>query len=522
MPRVIVRTAVLIFVALSCTACAGNNSVRPRPESAQAGEPRGQLPELEGLPVYDVPIAEAAPKVQDLWALAQDTLTEPFPELAADDGYFESIRTRLEPWIRNRMSKLTKLLRETRKLSAEPRQAMFAAILKASLFDVTVQTLRTMPSPPQSGGKAKMFREAINNKSAFLARAARQAYQQCAGLVDRAPTAMQAWKARCVKRANELKALADRAQPKTAARKKRLPPPPECRHKESDIRVSRPNAPAPDESAARQLAVLYSGDRLKGKDRERFLSIMTDKLARITSLPAVPRAVVRKAERLHQQRRLLPSGPVCGQAPPLPAIIAQRAPNLVLAWVSTGYNIGEAILSPAEPRQHYSLTVHFTRAGSHDRSGLPDFIYEALEEAPSPASWIRLASHLGTRASKHLGGVFGGLGLGGRRGMAFVDVFPRNNPNPWLRVSSTLFDLNSELTRCHPSAGTTSLELSWTISPVGKPSKVAVAPHTVASAADGEAVARCVARILRKSAWPCTPSKKKESVEATLCINRRE
>jgi hypothetical protein len=92
--------------------------------------------------------------------------------------------------------------------------------------------------------------------------------------------------------------------------------------------------------------------------------------------------------------------------------------------------------------------------------------------------------------------------------------------DPRLRLDPTIASARTALLACHPSEGVSRLDATFRISPTGTVRAVSAAPSDVAEGVDGAALASCVEKAVEELAFPCTPSKREEEVEAQLCVGR--
>lgn len=472
----------IVVVSVLALSCGGGGP--PAPSSAPAPE----LPMLEGRAVLDVPIAAAPPAVQRAWETAQAMLADrrpAFPEM--------------KPWMERQVERLT-----TVKGALEGGEApLFAAILLGVLAEDLVEQLVAMPPPPDVAADpetARVFREILEEQSVPIATLARDAYATCATRAPAAAEVLRAWATPCAEARDALAARIERVQAVAAARPK-LPEgpawPPECKAYEH---WDDPQAPAPDASAPLAIAVVDLGDRFRGKDRETLLAAVEARLAARVETPLVPRAEVARAEQLVARKRWTPKGPACGQAPPLPALLAAKRPHLALASVSTSCD--------AETGACH-LSVWTYRPGSDDERGLPPAMFASVTGDPAKLdSWLDAATRLGDEQPPG-GGVFASLSMLGSE----VRVLGQTDDDPWLRIGPTLGDARDALLACVGDGAVASVTARWRISRSGAISGVAVTPATAA-----DDVARCVAAALEQTAWPCPRAGKPVDVDVTICL----
>ncbi|MBN1945308.1 MAG: hypothetical protein JW797_06495 [Bradymonadales bacterium] len=516
--------------------------------------PPADPPLLFGLPVSDVPLDQASPAVAEGWALTlqilQDRLSYPAEPVTLSE-YRQWMDSVLRPWLLDQSIRLGDLLVAVDPLRAGwPKDRLFAAVVHGASHQAVADQIRSAPVPSEISEDPErnvLFRDSLDDSVTHLAHEAWSAYQQCIVEAASSPPMLRGWGEQCALRARDLPLQAFSPPAPSSARRTMvgLPPvlPPECQGR--PLRSQELDAPPPDERVEMVAAVVYFGDRFAGQDRERLLEEVGRHLAGILDLPVLSRQVVQRAERLHAERRLTDQSPVCGQAPPLASILAHDDPNLLLAEVSTrcsrvadvtaltgvpggaeeevtilvaeenGSDGGQPDERTAGGRQrHCTLTIRFDRAGTHDQTGAPPLQEAAVRGDPSDlASWLEAIDRLHEPSARE--GVYGMLVSASTVFLLVADT----DPDPWLRVSPTLRELEEQIRACQPLPGVASYRLAWTISPTGVPGEVEVEPITP-PAGDVAEICRCMADILSRSAWPCTPSGQPERVEVQLCVGR--
>lgn len=509
------KAPALCALILSCST--------PRPAPV-ASAPEA-LPTLDGRPVYGRALDPTATAYFELARLQRgDVAPLPPPDAGAD-----ALRQGFAPWLRRRADALRELASMIPALDRRsPDDAVFAAVLYATVAEELRDAVRALPPPPGLAQDAVIYwRETRDAQVAPLARHARDAWNRCASALPRASTPLQAWAPVCAARSRALEAAIAQADAAPARVERPAPQrvviPSECEGPELHATTPDPDAPPPNDRAPREIAVLYRDERLQGAERARLLNAVRAWVARLPGARIVPQAEVDAAAFLHAQRRWRVGGPVCGQPPPIPALLAARHPNLVVASVSTWCADVDDDAPDAGDRTRCTLSVDFDRAGTDDRGGLPPYRAVDLQGAPSDAaSWVNAASRLGDPdAGTAMAGILGGV-LGGEAGV--FRLLGHADIDPWLRVVPTLEGWGRDaprraLTACATrTGGVGSYRLGWTISPNGIAQDVTVTPITPPTDGSAERVAACVREALSRVAFPCPRAEAPVPVTARLCL----
>ena len=511
------------FTALAAS-CATST---PRPATVTGAV--GDTPTYEGRAVY--PTAFTDQRLATIWSEAQRQLADRVPSSAGLTS--ARFRELLTPWARRRADGVTRLDALARALPGErPAQdTLFVSIVMALVLDDVRGQLTDLAPPETLRGNAdaeRAWRDALADVSSPFARTARDAWRRCARSASSAPETVRSWGATCAERADALESAVASATPAHRVTSGSVSIPAECEGGEYASRAPDPEAPAPDETRGREIAVVYEGTLFEGPEREVLVDAVHGWMSRLPGARLVARDEVRAAEALVAQRRWRADGPVCGQAPPVAALLAERHPNLVIAAVETwcgqfvdGSRAGQA----PESRAVCTLAVHARRAGTANRGGLPDDVSVDLD-APrgSVARWTEAVARLG--AGNSMAAVFGGLGTTSRH--AEFRVLGYADDDPWLRIGTTLYgvgergDARDALLGCATrGGGVGSYRIAWTISPTGEGGAVQV--ESITGPTDGSAaqVATCLTERLARVRWPCTRSGDPARVEARLCIGWR-
>ncbi len=518
------------LAALALAACSATPDART-PRTVQLPQ-APERPMLRGLPVY--PAALEAPALRGLWADAEDLRHDAPPDLRTTP--LASARADLGPWVQRRLTGLRALATAARNVTAHgtPADRVFAAVVYADAADnlrAEIEGLTPPAALDATPDGITTWRETLREVAAPITREAESAWRACAVAAPQGPASTQPWTARCREladtRAMELRPVAA-PSPASNAAPANVTIPPECEGGEYVRRSPEPEAPPPDESHPREVAVVCEDALFDAHDCERLTDAVHGFMASRGGVALVPRDEVRAAVALHDARRIRPDGPVCGQAPPLAAILAQRHPNLIIASVETwcgqfvdGSRAGRA----PEQRSLCTLQVHQRRAGTANRAGLPDDVGVNLD-APrgSVNTWIDAVPRMTPNGA--MASVFGALVASTRR--AEFRVLGYADDDPWLRIGSTLYgrpheeEAREALLACATRAGGVgSYRLAWTVSPTGDTTDAAVSPLTAPLDGSGERVAACVRERLGGVAWPCPRSGQPVRVEARLCIGWR-
>lgn len=516
---------VLSSIALSLVFSCGGGTASTGP-----AERPPQLPEVDGQAVLDVPIERAPLPAQRLWSAMQAMRQRPRPSPPASvstmQDYGAWMRGELAAWLRLRADMLTSAHGDADELlGAAPREQLFASIVLGVMYDEFATQLRSLPPPPGLDGRdaLELFRGALLDQTMQLATTAHEAFENCVAVAPGAPEALRGWADRCRARASSLEQYVGREPAEPAAPEPPRGPeiPAYCQGSEE---YADPDADPPDTNVAPEVAVIYEGDRITGADRDRFLEAVHRKIDALVEMPLVPRADVARAERLHAQRKWTQRGPACGQAPPLPALIAAaRHRHLVLARVMTACGPGATLDARNRPAEDCRLAVYFDRAGSDDDENLPPAVSVSLGRYPSatPAEWLAAVEQLGTDTPDGTANIFGVL----RSDERVYRVLDHGDDDPWLRVAPTLHEqtVRDRIAACWRASGIASYSLRFTISPAGRVGEVDVEPSNLPEDADetaADAAGLCIAEALREAAFPCTRNRRPAQVEARVCVGQ--
>jgi hypothetical protein len=500
-----------LLSALSCSA--------PRPPATMT--PAGEAPHFEGRLVHPAPLD---PQREAFLTAAATQRDDVAPVLPPDAGV-DTLREGFAPWLRRRAERLRELGALVPGLDQRsPDDALFAAVIYGTVADELREAVRALPPPPGLDVDAtNLWRETRNAQVRPLLRHARDAWTRCVMVSPTASSALRPWTAVCTARVEALEALLRAEPPRARPRPERVTLPDACDGPEFRAPPVDPEAPPPVETAPRAIAVIYNDARFQGAALTRLLTPVRAWIARTPGARLVPQAEVEAARLLRTQRRWRAGGPVCGQSPPLPALLAVRNPNLVLATVETTCLDIEHPERDAGPERACDLTVHFRRAGTDDRTGLPPGRAVAMRGEPDDVeAWARAASSLGDPdAGASLSALIGGLGVSNRpvlRVLGYADI------DPWLRVGPTLSGESPEgaaqaIEACVTRGGGVGVyAASWTVSPEGVAQEVSV--NATVEPRDGSAarVSACVRDVLSHTGFPCPRSGAAAPAHARLCL----
>lgn len=503
--------AVTLASALSCS------SPRPPRVSAAPTEPT----RFEGRVVHPAPQDALRAAYLDL-ALVQRA--DVAPTLPPDAGA-DTLREGFAPWLRRRALGLRELA--SRIPALDPRShddAVFAAVIYATVADELRDAVQSLPPPPGlAQDAATLWRETRAAQVRPLARHARDAWQRCVTALPHASAALSAWSEPCAARVEALDELLAVEPPAPRPRPQRITLPADCEGPEVTAPVPDPEAPPPVERAPRTVALVYGGDRFHAAERTRLIAAVRSWAARAPDARLVPQAEIETARFLQLQRRWVPRGPVCGQAPPLPALLATRHRNLVIATISTECQEVMSVDADAGSQTICTLAVDYRRAGTDDRSELPPRRAVDLSGPPDDiASWVEAAGRLGDPdAGTAISGILGALGPPEGpvlRLLGYADV------DPWLRVVPTLTrggsaGVRDAIAACtHRLGGVGVYNLAWTLSPEGVARDVTVTPTTEPRDGRGAQVSACVRDVIAHAGFPCPRREGAATVRARLCL----
>ncbi|MFK7990863.1 MAG: hypothetical protein AB8I08_32890 [Sandaracinaceae bacterium] len=380
-----------------------------------------------------------------------------------------------------------------------PEAGPTASVIRARVYDAYQRTIRSSPIPTEIREDAELrviYREALEQAAQPLSRMAAAAYLRC---VERAQGPLTVWARVCRTRERELRtriASADRGSGTRPAREQEQWPDTCPPHN----RVPDPQAPPAPRDASLELVVLYDGDEVSEAERSAFLEAVELVVVGHVGAERVPRREVERAQRLVAQRRWHPQGATCGQAPPLPALVALRHPYLILAHVLTECDAsGPCRVSVVF--DHPSL-----RTGSTVAS-LP-----ARLEADAASGWLDAARRLAPPEELQAIGVLRGGYW--RRPIPGYRVFGFEDVDPWLRLGPTLDgDVGEALRSCWEGGPLVRFDARWTVDASG-----GVRHAHVDAEGASDTVLSCVRSVLERTAFPCPRESNEVSVQASFCM----
>jgi len=435
-------------------------------------------------------------------------------------------REEVSAWLRTRVEGLRALHPLVGQLSPRsPDDALYAAVLYGRLVDELRTEIEGLP--PLAGivrDQEAAWRSALAGSVVPLVRGARDAWRRCARVAPQTSPVLQGWGPDCTAQAEMLGARLEAAEPTPPrAPTVAVSLPPECEGPEWQQPVVDPEAPAPNRQRPAEIVLWVAGDRFVGADAARLRNAVQTALRTTVRTRFVPAAEVDAALALRQARRWRPTGPVCGQPPPLAAVLAPQHPHLILGRIETWCG---TVSEEGQPeRESCTLSVQFHRAGSDDGDGVPlGRSVDVTGARNTLPAWLAAAARLQQPETRSaMGGLFGTLMTGPDvvyRALGYASL------DPWLRVGPTLTapgddSVREALTACaSPEAVVGSYDLAWTISPVGSAESVTVTPRTTAGERSGDAVAACLRAVLGRTGWPCPRDGVAARVEARLCLGR--
>jgi hypothetical protein len=474
----------------------------------------GPPPELLGKQVWDGPLTD--PMALRALDRVRTALADKAPTLQGSDP-----RMWLGPvqgWIETRV-KLTREVRadaEALQSDSDPRMKLLAAIVFGVAADDFVSDLLAIEPPADfaTGDLAAetkvVFRETLESQSTQLAAAARVGMKTCIGAAATAPEAMRAWGAYCTERDSKLAAL----EARVAARAAKPAPSPIAKPPEmftdctstKEVRHVDPDAGPPDMKAKPAVAYIYTGSDVKGDDVQKLEIAVAAKLGLEVGMPVVDDKELAGARKLVAQKKLYAKGPICGQAPPLPAVLQlNKRKHLIVGEIQTTCIWNKDV-------ERCGLYVNYARPGAEDQENLPKPVFAKVTSRDVPAAeWIASADRLAP--DEGLAGLFGMLG--GDSSPVFFDLANYRDDVPWLRVASTLDrDTRARVAECVDAPA--SFDASFTISPVGRTQKATLTPVT-APPADSKVTA-CVKKALEATGWPCPLDGKSAKVNVRVCV----
>ncbi|MEZ4405259.1 MAG: hypothetical protein R3A52_02030 [Polyangiales bacterium] len=520
------RATRLVLALTVAAGCARPQPVTPPATTTPA--PAVALPTLDGRAVYASPLD--ADMAAYLDAVNQQLADAPPAELGP---------AQLGTWLRRRVAELRRLQGMGEPFASRGADAeLFSAVGYASVATDLHRRVVELPLPATMQSDPELraaWQDALSEHSRPIAGLAAAAWERCAREIPRVSAPLRAWEDVCQERATTSREAAGTGRAQNA------PLPTECTAASEHVPPT-PEAPAPTMSAPMEFALAYTGGvTMDDASRAAVLAATRRRVRLPRGARWVPQAEVDAAQALAAQRRWTADGPVCGQAPPWPAIVAARHPHLVVASVSAHCWTD----APCE------LSVSFRRAGDHAaRQDLPETLRASFETQPTtPAGWSAAAARLGPQrqmavlaalssmgqgglanlltsgATGGIGGIgsaangsLGGVGLSLRGG--YFRVVDLDRVDPWMHARQALSapTVRRALAAC-VREGVSSYRVSLTVSPAGAVDDVTVTPRTVSPLAPD--ATGCLAQALRATAWPCPRSNAATPVEVTLCVGAR-
>jgi hypothetical protein len=297
--------------------CAGAPPPRPLPASAPAATLDGRSLHPEGL--HELVRAR-------YWDAVQAQRDTPAP---TGEGL---TRNALAAWLRGRVEALRSLHPLIAQLNQRsPDDALFASVLYGRLVDTLSAEVAALPRVAGvSADLEDIWRRALTGAVAPLTRSALDAWRRCATVAPRASLELRAWEPVCTAQAEVLAARLE-ASPAPAAPPRRpaaLAMPTECDGPELRASHVDPEAPPPDLRSPACVGPACGEHPTVARRR------CAAPRGRVADAPAAgahgPGAAVgggRRRRPFSAPRRWRSDGPVCGQAPPLPALLAARHPQ---------------------------------------------------------------------------------------------------------------------------------------------------------------------------------------------------
>ncbi len=510
------RLSSLVLV-LASAACGGSSSTRTQePARAPDPSPAAPAPVLLGRPIWDGPLSD--PMALRAIERVNVALADKAPMLEGADP--RMWLGPLQGWIEMRV-KLTREVRADADAIAsdpDPRMQLLASVVFSVAADDFISDLLSLEPPKEyaSGDFAAetraVFREGVENQAAPLTATARAGLQKCIAASPNAPSPLQVWEAFCRERDASLKVLEDRVVARRSVPARTPPAKPPAMFSDCSSTEARhvdPDAPPADRQAKPAVAYIYVGSDLSAADATKLEQAVAAKLGLEVGMPVVDDKEMSAARKLVAQKKLHAKAPSCGQAPPLPAVIAHKRRHLIVGEIQTTCIwYGD--------KQRCGLRVEYTRAGSDDHTGLPraQFAKTVSRDVPA-AEWLASAERLvpDEAADSLLGSL-----SSGKDSPVFFELANYRDDDPWLRVASTLdTDTRERVAGCVD--GPASFDATFTISPAGKTQKVVLA--AVTAPPPGSKVAACVKKALEGTVWPCPLEGKPSKVAVRMCVAPR-
>lgn len=504
-----------LAVLASLVACGGPSSpsrTAARPSERSDAPP----PRLLGHLVWDGPLSD--PMARRALERVDTAIADKPPVLEGTDP-----RMWLAPiqrWIEKRVALTQELRADANALAsdADPRMQLLASIVLGVAIDDFVTDLISLEPPAafvagEFGAETRtVFKESLETQAAPLATSGRAMLQKCIAAAPKAPEPLRVWEAACRERDASLGELEARVAARNAGPPKQSPPKPPALFADCDTKEVRhvdPVAPPPDLRAKPAVVYLYAGTVVQGDDVRTLEHAVAAKLGLEVGMSVITDKEMAAARALVAQRKLHRRAPVCGQAPPLPAVLAHDHKNLILAEIQT-----TCIYQGRTER--CGLLVEYTRAGSDDSTGLPAPVFSKVTSRDIPAAdWIAAADRL--VPDEGVANILGSLSEGSDSPI-FLELANYRDDDPWLRVASTLdSETRKRVADCVDAAA--SFDATFTISPTGKTQKAALAPVTAPPA--GTKLASCLQKALEATPWPCPLDGKPAKVAVRVCVAPR-
>ncbi|MCU0671332.1 MAG: hypothetical protein MUE69_00930 [Myxococcota bacterium] len=520
------RRALPLFLALALLA----------PAAAQ----RPRLPQLEGRPIWHVPLREAPADVQRAIELHRETRAARLrPTRGATDEWSRDV---MQPWLMRTREAIAEIERSLARDDTPPAPKLLGAILVADLYEHFGSELLAVPPPAALAADAELaatfVRTLHESADPILERAAR-VFEQCEAMALSAPPPIDAWATRCRERGVALLARVASSPASTP----REPPVP-LRGAESLPSVCARSAPrvgdegpAPDLASPLEIVVLPLSSRWTPRDAERIAQEVERTLAR-RGLPMVSSREARRARTLQTDRRARAGGPVCAVASSLASLLADAHPNLAYAIVWDTCAIGGC-----------SLDVRFQRpsrtAPIPNDTQVPRETFHApiARMDPRASDWVAAARRLEPQGERVLGmlgalngpavvdvfgesgglGVLGGAtGLGGGLGDVFVPRFHVAMPegDPTFVPSVRVYERERALRACFRGMGTVGFRFALDVDERGAVADAEIAILEGALSGSDRAVANvraCFERAMRETTFPCPPAGPTR-VEGHVCL----
>jgi hypothetical protein len=500
---------------------------------APAAAQRPRLPQLEGRPIWHVPLRDAPAEVQRAVELHRETRAARLRPARGATG--EWSRSVMQPWLVRTRGAIEQIERSLAREDAPPAQKLLGAILVADLYDHLGSELLTVSPPAGIAADAELaatfVRTLHESADPILERAAR-VFEQCEAMALSAPAPIDAWATRCRERGTALLARVA-SSPASTPREPPVPLrggeslPSVCAR--SAPRVS-DEAPAPDLASPLEIVVLPLSSRWSARDAERIAQEVERTLAR-RGLPMVSSRDARRARALHAARRTRAGGPVCAVAPPLASLLVDAHPNLTYAIVQDTCAIGGC-----------SLDVRFQRpsrtAPTPNDTQVPRETFHApiARMDPRASDWIAAARRLELREEPMLildalggstvAGVFGELGsaagLGGGLDGVFAPRFHVAMPegDPTFAPSVRVYERERALRACFRGLGTVGFRFALDVDERGAVAgaEITIVEGTLSGSDRAVANVRaCFERAMREATFLCPPAGPTR-IEGHVCL----